>query len=173
MKQITEEQRILAEKNHNLIYAFLQKYHLTIEDDYGLAAIGLCKAAMTFKEGVSSFATYAYKCMFTTIMMEKRKERANKHIPDNQLLYYQAEMSNTDGDTQNFMNYIRAKENVEDECLSACMFDEYSKRLKDRDKVIFKMLREGYKQTEIAKLVGCSQAKISRVKKKLLEFMTS
>lgn len=49
MIYITEAEKKLVEQNHNLIYAFLQKYHLTIEDYYGLAAIGLCKAAMTFK----------------------------------------------------------------------------------------------------------------------------
>ena len=173
MIYITETEKKLVEQNHNLIYTFLQKYHLTIEDYYGLAAIGLCKAAMTFKEGVSSFSTYAYKCMFTTVMIEKRKERASKYIPENQVLYYQAEMSNDDGDTQNFMNYISAKENVEDECLSKCMFDEYSKRLKDRDKQIFQMFREGYKQKEIGKIVGCSQAQVSRVKKKLVEYLAS
>lgn len=164
---------MLTEQNHNLIYTFLQKYHLTIDEYYGLAAIGLCKAAMTFKDGISSFSTYAYKCMFTTVMIEKRKERASKHIPDSQIFYYQNELSNDDGDTQNFMNYIPAKENVEDECLSEYMFEEYSKRLKDRDKMIFKMFRNGYKQKEIGKLVGCSQAQVSRVKKKLVEYLAS
>ena len=45
---MTEEQRKLVEDNHNLIYSFLQKYHLTIDEYYGLAAIGLCKAGKTY-----------------------------------------------------------------------------------------------------------------------------
>ena len=67
----------MVEKNHNLIYGFLHKYKLS-EDFYGDAAIGLCKAARSYDETKgSSFATYAYKCMFNecgiTLRADKRK----------------------------------------------------------------------------------------------------
>lgn len=67
----------MVEKNHNLIYGFLHKYKLS-EDFYGDAAIGLCKAAENYDESKgSSFATYAYKCMFNecgiTLRSDKRK----------------------------------------------------------------------------------------------------
>lgn len=67
----------MVEENHNLIYGFLHKYKLS-EDFYGDAAIGLCKAAQSYDETKgSSFATYAYKCMFNecgiTLRADKRK----------------------------------------------------------------------------------------------------
>lgn len=67
----------MVEENHNLIYGFLHKYKLS-EDFYGDAAIGLCKAAQSYDESKgSSFATYAYKCMFNecgiTLRVDKRK----------------------------------------------------------------------------------------------------
>lgn len=73
---LAEHTRIV-EENHNLIYGFLHKYKLS-EDFYGDAAIGLCKAAQSYDESKgSSFATYAYKCMFNecgiTIRADKRK----------------------------------------------------------------------------------------------------
>lgn len=171
MIYITEEQKELVEKNHNLIYSFLQKHHLSVEDWYGLAAIGLCKAAITFNKEVSSFTTYAYKCMFTHVYSEKRKELQARTIPSNQIMYYQTQINDDNGNETNFMNYIPSKENVEDTVLSSVIFDEYNKLLTDRDKKIFALFRDGYKQREISKIVGCSQPQVSRVKKKLTEYL--
>ena len=173
MIKITEEQKRLVEDNHNLIYSFLQKYHLAIDEYYGLAAIGLCKAGKTYNGEKSNFSTYAYKCMFTTVMCELRKNKQAKTIPEHQIVYYQAELENNEGDTASFMNYIPSKENVEDSVLSEVIFDEYANKLKDRDKKIFSLFREGYKQKEIGKMLGCSQAQVSRVKKKLCEYLAS
>ena len=69
------------------------------------------------------------------------------------------------------MNYIPSKENVEEDVLLKIIFNEYTSRLKDRDKQIFLLFNEGYKQDEIGKLVGCSQAQVSRVKKKLRKYL--
>lgn len=171
MIYITEEQKELVEKNHNLIYSFLQKQHLSVEDWYGLAAIGLCKAAITFNKEISSFSTYAFKCMFTHVYSEKRKELQARTIPSNQIVYYQTQINDDNGNETNFMNYIPSKENVEDTVLSSVIFDEYNKLLTDRDKKIFTLFRDGYTQKEISKIVGCSQPQVSRVKKKLVEYL--
>lgn len=171
MIYITEEQKELVEKNHNLIYSFLQKQHLSVEDWYGLAAIELCKAAITFNKEISSFSTYAFKCMFTHVYSEKRKELQARTIPSNQIVYYQTQINDDNGNETNFMNYIPSKENVEDTVLSSVIFDEYNKLLTDRDKKIFTLFRDGYTQKEISKIVGCSQPQVSRVKKKLVEYL--
>lgn len=171
---MTEEQRQLVEENHNLIYSFLQNYHLTIEDYYDLAAIGLCKAGKTYDGDKASFSTYAYKCMFSAVMCDLRKKKQARTIPDYKMVYYQAELDDSDGgDTGSFMNYIPSGENVEENVLSEVIFDEYTDRLKERDKKIFSLFREGYKQREIGKMLGCSQAQVSRVKKKLCEYLAS
>ena len=50
---MTEEQKKLAEDNHNLIYFYARKYHMSkqdFEDMYGILAIGLCKAARDYDE---------------------------------------------------------------------------------------------------------------------------
>lgn len=151
----------------------MQKYHLTIDEHYGLAAIGLCRAGITYNGDKSSFSTYAYKCMFTAVMSELRKKNQAKTIPKHLIFYYQAEMENNEGDTALFLNYIPSKENIEGDVLSEIMFDEYSKKLNDRDKLIFSLFREGYKQREICKVVGCSQPQISRIKKKFVQYLAS
>lgn len=170
---MTEEQSKFIENNHNLIYRFLNKYHLSIDEHYDLAAIGLCKAGLTYDADKSSFSTYAFRCMYTSVMYELRKKSMDKTIPEHQIVYYQANVENEKGDTLSYINFIPSKENVEDNVLSEVIFDEYEKTLKDRDKQIFVLFRQGYNQSEIGRLVGCSQPQVSRVKKKLVEYLVS
>lgn len=73
----------------------MQKYHLSIEDYYDLAAIGLCKAGSRFDGNKSKFSTYAYKCMFTTVFTEIRNKKAEKRIQDHQIVYYEAEFDDS------------------------------------------------------------------------------
>lgn len=137
-----------------------------------MAAIGLCKSALTYKGDKSKFSTYAYKCMFNEVMQDKRKEKSTKRIPQHQIVYYEAELETCDGDTASFLNFIPSNENVESDSLSKIMLDEYSKKLSDRDKQIFFLFGEGYKQREICKIVGCSQPQVSRIKKKLENYLS-
>lgn len=112
--------------------------------------------------------------MFTTVFTEIRNKKAEKRIQDHQIVYYEAEFDDSNGgDTSTFMNYIPSKENVEENVLSEIIFKEYMNKLKDRDKQIFILFSEGYKQNEIGKIVGCSQAQVSRVRKKLCKYLAS
>lgn len=147
---------------------------MSIEDYYDLAAIGLCKAGSKFDGSKSKFSTYAYKCMFTTVFAEIRNRKAEKRIQDYQIVYYQAEFDDSNGgDTSIFLNYIPSNENVEDNALSEIIFEEYMNKLKERDKQIFILLSDGCKQREISKIVGCSQAQVSRVRKKLCKYLAN
>lgn len=76
MKQLTPEQSQMVEKNHKLIYGFLKKRGLLEEDWYGIAAYGLCKAAMIFDpDREVKFSVLAYTCMDNEVRMEMRKNR--------------------------------------------------------------------------------------------------
>lgn len=70
-KKMNDAQRKLAEDNHNLIYSFLSNHNLSldaVEDWYGTAAIGLCKAALFFDESCETeFSALAYACMESEI----------------------------------------------------------------------------------------------------------
>lgn len=170
---MTEQQKALVEENHNLIYAFLQKYHLSVEEWYDMAAIGLCKAAISFKAEKASFSTYAYKCMFNAVMREKRKEKLIRAIPESQIYHYQADFQNDNGeDVDNFLSVIPSGDNVEAEALSHTIYGEYIENLNVRDRMILQMFEKGYKQKEIGKATGHCQPTISRVKKKMIRHLT-
>lgn len=86
---MTQQQRqTLIEKNHNLIYAFLKHMRLPADDYYDLAAIGLCRAADTYAEEVlTTFSTYAFRCMYHEAISywrkeEKRLETVSLDIPE-------------------------------------------------------------------------------------------
>ena len=45
---MTDEQRKLVEDNHSLIYLVINNMGLSVEDNYDIAAIGLCNAAIGY-----------------------------------------------------------------------------------------------------------------------------
>jgi RNA polymerase sigma factor (sigma-70 family) len=82
-RALTSEQQKLVEDNHSLIYQFLHKLNLDIEEFYGIAAIGLCKAAMSY--GTSNkvvFSTYAHHVMHAEIKNEFIRLNAQKRTGD-------------------------------------------------------------------------------------------
>ena len=66
---LTDEERELVTNNHNLIYSYLNKFHLT-DDYYDLCAIGLCRAAHFYKPENGKFSVYAFVCMSNIINMD-------------------------------------------------------------------------------------------------------
>lgn len=98
--------------------------------------------------------------MFTTVFVEIRKQKSGKRILRNQIVYYQTEFENSNGgDSSTFINYIPSKENVEENVITDTIINEYADNLKDKDKRIIMLLKDGYTQKEIGEIVGCSQAK--------------
>lgn len=154
-----------------MIYSFLYKYHLDVEEWYDIAAIGLCKAANTYNNDKSEFSTYAYKCMYTTIIMEKRKENAMRTIPQNQIVYYENQVneSSKDNDTSTFLNYIPSKQDIENETISALSLENIENELVGNKKKVFLLLRERYTQCEISKIIGISKQRVSKIKQEITE----
>lgn len=144
---------------------------MDVEEWYDIAAIGLCKAANTYNNDKSEFSTYAYKCMYTTIIMEKRKENAMRTIPQNQIVYYENQVneSSKDNDTSTFLNYIPCKQDIENETISALSLENIENELVGNKKKVFLLLREGYTQCEISKIIGISKQRVSKIKQEITE----
>ena len=149
----------------------MYKYNLDVEEWYDLAAIGLCKAANTYNNNKSGFSTYAYKCMYTTIIMEKRKENAMRIIPQNQIVYYENQVneSSKENDTSTFLNYIPSKQNIENETISTLSLENIENELAGNKRKVFLLLREGYAQCEISEIIGISKQRVSKIKQEIVE----
>lgn len=161
-KTLNDTQRKLVEDNHNLIYSFLRSRNLSldaVEDWYGTAAIGLCKAALVFDESRGcKFTTLAYMIMDNEVRMIMRQNRKNVSAS----VSLNSPINTADGccladiipDTKDFMYSIYLNDAV----------SIASRGLSDRDKKIVRLiLEEGYSQRKVSKLFGVSQAQVSRI----------
>ena len=169
---MNDEQRKLVEDNHNLIYAFLHKYNLSIDEYYDVAAIGLCKAAIMFdKKKECTFSTYAYLVMLTELKLVFRHNTNGRAIPLDKLTYYQSIISNGDGKEIERLSFIPDNVDVESEVMTNETFKQVYGTLSEQDRRIIHMFELGYKQKEIAKNVGCSQSYISKIKTKIIKLL--
>lgn len=169
--KLSNEQVKLVEDNHNLIYSFLLSNNFSIEDYYDIAAIALCETALHYDSSKGAFGTYAYHNMLMKVLGEKRRDSARRRIPESNVFSYDKKISEAGEHELTFLDVLADSCNVEGEVVTDIVFYKYINSLKkDRDKRILIMLRDGYNQTEVCKVVGCSQPTVSRVRNKLYDY---
>lgn len=161
MQELNDIQRKLVEDNHNLIYSYLKKHNLSlnaVEDWYGTAAIGLCKAALYFDENRGrNFSTFAYLVMDNEVKQVIRKNY--KCIVDT------CSLDSTTNDKEGYLyDIIPDDRDFTTEIYLQDAIDIASKGMSDRDKLIVKLIIEGgYSQAKIAAKLGLSQSHVSRI----------
>lgn len=169
--KLSDEQVKLVEENHNLIYSFLSSNNFLADDYYDLAAIALCETALHYDPSKGSFSTYAYHNMLMKVLNEKRRDSARRRIPESNIFSYDKEISEAGEHELTFLDVLADSCNVEGEVVTGTVFYKYINSLKkDRDKRILIMLRDGYNQAEVSKVVGCSQPTVSRVRNKMYDY---
>lgn len=76
MDSLTVEQSALAEENERLIYYALKRFGITdIDEYYGFAAVGLCKAAKYWAPERGKFSTFAMVVMRNELHLARRSQR--------------------------------------------------------------------------------------------------
>lgn len=161
--RIPEENRKLAEENHNLIYWFLKQYHLDPEEYYDIVALGYCYAAATYNPEKSKFSTYAHVAMHHKVAMHRRSQSAQK----NTAILYSLEFSVSEDETLSLKDMLSERDNDIETFDTLHTIKQYAEKLSSRDKEIFFRKINGAGQQEIAKKVGFSQANVSRILKRI------
>ena len=151
---LTEEQKIIVEKNHNLIYYVLLKHGLSINEYYDIAAIALCNAAKSYDEKKGSFTTFAVYCIEMQLRKEYRKETNKKRLANVGTLSLDADMT---GDGCNIGLFI-GKSYIDDDLILV----DVRSLLNEQQRTIFEYLLLGYTQCELAKILNISQSVVSR-----------
>lgn len=162
---LNDKQQTMVEDNHNLIYSFLANRGLSldaVEDWYGTAAIGLCKAAITYDEsrGVK-FSTYAYVVMENEIRQIKRKERRQVQAEESlgTAFYGELTIEDTVKDPNDFVDDVVFSDTIVDVLRSRC----------DRDRLVIDLImNQGYSQKKAAGEVGISQPQACRIYKSFI-----
>lgn len=161
---LTEEQRVLAAENHNLIYKFAKIKEVDIDEFYGVFAIGLCMAAKIFDASRGNkFSTLAYKCMGTEYSKYWRHELNSQHIPTDMIVSYNMPITSESGDTQLLDLIIDNQSSTSD--TGRIEVDEFFETLSATQRIVLNGLMQGYKETELAEYIGCTRSNINRIKK--------
>lgn len=163
--KLNEKQQKLVTDNYNLLYDYQHKFNIS-EEDVDLLMIGLCKAAATYN-GSAAFSTYAYKCMRTEIYYEWRKRKSVSAIPIDKTVHYNKHID----DSGTELLDIIANSMSDNFICEKLLCEEVSKELEATDRLIFRYLRAGYRQTEIAQKLGVSRQRINQRVQKIRDIV--
>lgn len=163
------EQAEFVSKNHNLIYSFLSKYKLNIDEYYDVAAIGLCKAAEAYNsERKSSFSNYAYIVMYNEIKQEWRNK--NKHSG---VLLYDDFLSSDSEDTLTFLDTLIGEKKMAEKVISILRVSDKLEYLSITELKALASKLGGKTQRQIADELGFTQSYISRIVSNASKFILS
>lgn len=163
---LNEEQKKLASDNHNLIYYFLKTYNYNFDEYYDLAAIGLCRATLFFKEDKGKFSTYAIKFMRNEIFKFLYNKKSIKEFP----------FSSIEGeDDFPIINSIISEDNrMEDKISYLCVNSFLSILTKEELEIVYHFYKNDIKKEDVAKKLGYSRAtlynKLNKIRNKYLSF---
>lgn len=152
--KLSDEQKKVVEENHNLIYSFLHKNHLDINEWYGDAAIGCCMGVATFNEGKGSLSTYLFKCMSNQIINKKRRSKSiNTFLSLDEDLRIGVSLNETLSNNEDWESDV-------DELVD---FNKMLNELSENKKKILLLKLQGYNQTEISKMLKISRQRVSQI----------
>lgn len=158
--RLTEEQRALVERNHNLIYYVLNGNGWSIEDYYDIAAIGLCRAAITYDESrgnaFSTYACIAIKNKVFKVMRDSRaKCRSGYLLVSLEEPLFDSDGKLTVGDT------LKDLDGPEPHADASEILGHIEK-LRPNERQVLELTIAGYLQREIGEIIGESQVNVSR-----------
>lgn len=164
--KLTAEQQKLVEQNQKLIFWSLKRFGFSIDEYYGAAAVGLCKAAMHWDSTKSAFSSFASAVIRNEILMEKRTENKLPQNPTS--LDALVPFSDDDSSETDLYGQIAAPdlfEPAEDHQDIKKAIAEAKAYMSDIQFQALGMYAQGAKQREIAKHLGITQSYVARVLK--------
>ena len=159
---LTATQKKLAEDNEKLIWYTLYKYNYRpARDWYGIAAIGLCKAAQAYNPAKSTFAYAAVMRIRAECHREAERRNLQRHFTaaslDAPLMSQSDNDVRTLGDIVPFYADFDGAENRTIVCRMLHSLPD------GRDKNIFTKWLSGYRKSELAAEYGLSRQRIGQI----------
>lgn len=149
----------LIEENMNLVYFLIHKYYPTFaadEDIIQVGMMGLCQAANTWDESLSTFSTYASKCILNAICKEFRARK--KHHGTLSLDY---EVNGEDGSVP-FGDLIEGEQDIDFVDVEPVM-----DKLTPREREVFALLNAGLSPSDITCNFGWSRQRTEKIMRKI------
>lgn len=155
---LTDEQRKLVEESHDLIYGYAKLHNVSLEDYYGVLAMGLCDAAKRFDESKGSFSTFAYMRMRWMLGWHLQHEGRISKIPDNQVFSYNRPI-NSESKTF-FFEMIGDNFSTDNSMIDDIALNGFVDTLSDKESEVIKLLLDGKSQVDIANMMGVKKQSI-------------
>lgn len=141
---------------------YLTNYASEYEDIKQIALMGLWKAVSTF-DNTHVFSTYAYTVISNEINYYLRTVKKNYNtISLKQEIKENITLEDILADKNNYIEKLENSLAIEN-----YISQIRNSKLKEQEKIVFELTLKGYKQRQIAKIIGCSQAEVSRKIRKL------
>ena len=160
----------LAEKNIKLVYYIYGKLCPTFmvtsnkDDLISEGMLGLIKAARSYKEDKSTFATYASACIRNNMLMYMRKL---KKFADKEVSLFSICRLSPKGEELLIEDIIEDKRDYIKESSDNIALMDFIGKQTERDKKILRLYYKGRTMTEIGKELNLSQSYISRIINKI------
>lgn len=170
--KLNDEQRKLVEQNHNLIYSAMRKFGIKekdFDDYYGIAAIGLCKAAVDYDvTRTKSFSTYVYLCIQNEITLyNKWQFRQRRDI--RKVVSYNQLLNDWDESDKEYSFLLNDDKNFEENSIFRLIFKDKSYIINNKDRMIIALKAQGYTIKEIGQAINISAPAVHKRLKKLRE----
>lgn len=173
--KLTDEQRRLIEKNHNLIYSFMNERHIEL-DYYGDFAEKLCSAIPHYNPDKACLTTFVYNVFdnyWKNIL--KYKYKPKRYLPIGKRVSIDSCIYNSGGEPVKISEIIGAEdmgyEEAEDSDLIKTIRKEIKKRY-PKDTItesIIDYIIKGYNCREVGDIYGVSRqsinARVQKIKK--------
>ena len=163
MNPLTDEQRQLAEQNHNLVYSFLKEYNLPESQYYDIVIFGYLCAIQDYCENDKlkkySFSTVAWKCMKRELSHHNNYLKAKKNDYETVSLYEPV----VQGSNKQWQDVLVSNEDPFDRLNMELLLHDLAAKLPRREMRIICMKLNGDKMHDIAKSEGLTFNEINRL----------
>ena len=158
----------IFELNIKLAYKMAWKYKncgIEFEELKQICCMGLWKAILTYKCEKGALSTYSYLVIRNEVNLFLRRIKKDKNtisietkIKDNITIL------DTLCEIESCIDRVHDKIEIKELKVTAL---QAFKGLKDREKIVYKLMIKGKKQKDIAKLLGITQTQVSRLETKI------
>ena len=160
---LTDEQREIASENHNIIYKVINDMHLDDEEVYGVAAIGLCKAAANYDENKNiAFSTYAYVSILNTLRKEYASQFKKTKVPKDKTLYLDYVYDWNDREIS-LGDRVASVNSFEDDVIIMEVYRKELEKLSKRDRNVILQLYMGDTYEQVGKKNGISHERVRQI----------
>lgn len=164
---LNKQQQLLVEQNHQLIFGFIQKKKLDIDEYYDLLAISLCKAAKSYQSDKGMFSTWVYAIMENDLKQYWRHNTNSKTVPAEMIISCDTPLESDEDGKCTLLDILPDKK-IEDEDFRM-RYNDLLDKMNETEKTICQMLMNGAKGTDIIERLGITRRKYQHIRARIKE----